>query len=53
MGRMKIGIIAISLRYFEKVFRNVCWVVLHQYTSNSLNLIGCHGNQKAKFAILF
>ena len=33
MGRMKIGIIAISLQIlWPKFFRNVCWVVLYQYT---------------------
>ena len=55
MGKVKVGL------YFyltadiltKKFYRNVPWVVLYQpyeFFSKLLNLIGCHGNQKAKFA---
>ena len=55
--KWKLRFIAISLQIFwQKFYRNVCWVVLHQAYHFSPNLsiclvalIGCHGNRKVKF----
>ena len=49
--RLEMGI---SMQVFwQKFFRNVCWVVFYQtdnFLSEPLNFFGCHGNQKVKFA---
>ena len=52
MGKMKIGIIADIL---TQVFRHIKILLTGPlpniyFLSKTLNLIGCHGNQKAKFA---
>ena len=43
--------LAAGISYTE-IYRNVPWVVLYEtwILSKLLNLIGCHGNQKDKFA---
>ena len=51
-NKWKMAFIAISLHIFwQRFYRNVSWAFLYQtFLFKPLNLIGCHGNRKVKFA---